>query len=100
MGLSGVLDGFRVFEALKLSVGGMLIRLPAEPSLGQEVRVDVPLGSDTFRSAARVVFLGPDLDGGRASAETFRVGLEFLSPLPSEQAVLERYVAGLKATRP
>ena len=91
-GLSGVLDGFRVFDTLKLSAGGMLILLPAELSLDQQVRVELPLGGETFESRARVVFLGPDLDGSMPSGERYRVGLEFVAPADRSLAILQRFI--------
>ena len=90
--LSGVLDGRRMFKILKLSAGGMLIRVPAELALEKRVEVEFPLGEDTFRSEARVVFLGPDLEGATASSEQFRVGLEFTGR-PNPDDVLTRYIA-------
>ena len=92
-GLSGVLDGFRAFEVLRLSAGGMLIRLPWEPSLGHRVRVELPLGSETFDAVARVVFIGPDLDPPSAGGVRFRVGLELVETGPADEAVLGRYIA-------
>lgn len=81
-GLSGTLDGFRVFEALRLSLGGMLVRLPAELALEQRVRVEMTLGGEAFRALARVVFVGPDLEASPLRRDHFRVGLEFLPPSP------------------
>jgi hypothetical protein len=89
-GLSGVLDGSRIFEVLKLSAGGMLIRLPVELELEQRVRVELVLGEETLRSGARVVFLGPDFDG--LAGERFRVGLALVAPTPVEEALLRRYI--------
>ena len=79
-GLAGVLDGFRAFEALKLSAGGMLIRLPVELELDQPVSVELAVGEDTFRSRARVVFLGPDAERSDNGEERYRVGLAFDGP--------------------
>jgi hypothetical protein len=90
-GLSGVLDGSRGFEVLKLSVGGMLIRLPVELELEQRVRVELSLGEETLRSEARVVFLGPDFDG--MAGERFRIGLALVAPAPAAEALLRRYIA-------
>jgi hypothetical protein len=100
-GTPGALDGFRLFETLKLSVGGMLIRLPAELTLDQHVRVELPLAEETFRSEARVVFVGPDLGatGHRQGERRYRVGLAFLEPAPAEQARLERFIAEQLAPR-
>jgi hypothetical protein len=92
-GLSGVLDGSRVFEVLKLSAGGMLIRLPVEIELEQRVRVELSLGEETLRSDARVVFLGPDLDAGMTVGDRFRVGLALVAPAPAAEALLQRYIA-------
>lgn len=98
-GLPGVLDGFRVFDTLKLSAGGMLILLPTELSLDQQVRVELPLGGETFESRARVVFLGPDLDTS-TSGERYRVGLEFVAPADRSTAVLQRYIGTALARNP
>jgi hypothetical protein len=94
-GAPGVLDGFRLFEALKLSAGGMLIRTPADLALGQRVRVELPLGDGTFRSEARVVFLGPEFGSARSSSgeERQRVGLAFADTTPADQALLDRFIA-------
>ena len=92
-GLAGVLDGFRAFEALKLSAGGMLIRLPVELEMDQPVRVELGLGPDTFRSKARVVFLGPDGDRSPAGEERFRVGLAFEQPSATDRELVKRYIA-------
>ena len=96
-GLSGVLDGFRLFDALKLSLGGVMIRVPAELALEQRVRIELPLGDETFRATARVVFIGPDLDGEVASGQRFRVGLQFAPPAAADQELLERYIGALVA---
>jgi hypothetical protein len=71
----------------------MLIRLPAELSLEQRVRVELDLG-EPFRALARVVFLGPDFDGGAVTG-AHRVGLAFVSAAPGDEDVLQRYIATL-----
>jgi hypothetical protein len=91
-GLAGVLDGFRAFEALKLSVGGMLVRLPVELAMDQPVRVELALGDDTFRSRAHVVFMGPDSERSPEGGERFRVGLAFVDPSPADRAKVARYI--------
>ncbi len=98
-GLAGVLDGFRAFEALKLSAGGMLIRLPVELELGQPVRVELGIGDDTFRSRARVVFLGPDAERSDRGEERFRVGLAFDEPSAADREIVLRYIAETLASR-
>jgi hypothetical protein len=92
-GLGGVLDGYRAFEALKLSAGGMLIRLPAELEMDQPVRVEIGLGDETFRSRARVVFLGPDAERSAHGEERFRVGLAFDEPSPSDTEIVLRFIS-------
>lgn len=92
-GLGGVLDGYRAFEALKLSAGGMLIRLPAELEMDQPVRIEIGLGDATFRSRARVVFLGPDAERSPQGEERFRVGLAFDEPSPSDTEIVQRYIS-------
>lgn len=92
-GLAGVLDGFRAFEALKLSAGGMLIRLPVELELDQAVRVELGIGDETFRSRARVVFLGPDSERSDRGEERYRVGLAFDEPSSNDREIVLRYIA-------
>jgi len=86
--LPGVLDGFRLFETLKLSAGGALIRLPAELSLGERVKVSLELGDSIFRSAAQIVFVGPDM----GTAGLYRIGLAFVETPPEETAELSEYI--------
>lgn len=88
----GLLDGQHPFETLKLSAGGMLIRLPVELTLDQRVRVEMRLGGHLFRSEARVVFFGPDLSSA-ATGEAYRVGLAFVEVSPADQALLDRFIA-------
>jgi hypothetical protein len=90
--LEGVLDGYRVFETLKLSVGGMLIRLPGDIALDQRVSVALELGDHVFRAPARVVFLGPD-NGSEGTPDGNRVALAFDAPAPADDAALQRYIA-------
>ena len=92
-GLAGVLDGFRAFEALKLSAGGMLIRLPVELELDQPVQVELGIGDDTFRSRARVVFLGPDSERSDRGEERYRVGLAFDDTSATDREIVLRYIA-------
>jgi Tfp pilus assembly protein PilZ len=86
--LPGVLDGFRLFDTLKLSAGGALIRLPAELTLGQRVTVSLELGDGIFRSAAHVVFVGPDF----GKAGVYRVGLAFSETAAEESAELKQFI--------
>jgi hypothetical protein len=89
--LPGVLDGFRLFETLKISAGGALIRLPAELALEQRVSVALEIDGDgTFRSAADIVFVGPDVAAG--SAGLFRVGLAFVDTPAEDRARLQRFI--------
>ena len=87
-----MLDGYRTFEAIKLSVGCMLVLLPVELAMDQPVRVELTLGGDTFRSRAHVVFLGPDSERTPEGMERFRVGLAFVDPSPADRAKVERYI--------
>jgi hypothetical protein len=91
--IPGVLDGYRTFETLKLSAGGLLIRLPAELSLDQRVRIELRLGGEPFRSQARVVFVGPDLSVAPRGDELYRVGLALDGTPPEAQVALERFIA-------
>ena len=88
--LPGVLDGFRLFETLKISAGGALIRLPAELHLEQRVGVAFEIGDGTFRSPACVVFVGPDMS---AHADgLFRVGLSFDGTPEEDLARMQRFI--------
>jgi c-di-GMP-binding flagellar brake protein YcgR len=95
----GLLDGHRLIEALTLSAGGMLIRLPSEVSLDQPVRVEIQLGDATFRAEARVVFLGPDLSSAPGAEQRYRVGLAFVDASPADQALLDHFIAQELAAR-
>ena len=88
--LPGVLDGFRKLEALKLSLGGALVRLPFELALEQPVQIALDLGGETFRSSAVVVFVGPDL--GEKERGAYRIGLSFVDTRATDRAVLERFI--------
>jgi hypothetical protein len=86
--LPGVLDGFRVFETLKLGAGGALIRVPADLGLGQRVHVSMELDDGIFRSPALVVFVGPDL----GERDIYRVGLSFAGTSQDDQAQLQQFL--------
>ena len=86
--LPGVVDGYRLFETLKLGLGGALILLPAELALEQRLQVALELGDVVFRSAAIVVFVGPDLD----AAGLFRVGLSFVDTAAEDRDRLQRFI--------
>jgi hypothetical protein len=86
--LPGVLDGFRLFETLKISAGGCLIRLPAELALEQHVQVSLEIGGETFRSGAFVVFVGPDL----GTPGLYRVGLAFADTAEEDRGRLDRFI--------
>jgi hypothetical protein len=86
--LPGVLDGFRTFETLKLSEGGALIRLPVELALEQRVNVTLELDEGSFRSAAYVVFLGPDFSG----QGVYRIGLAFADTPEEDRGRLQRFI--------
>jgi len=88
--LPGVLDGFRTLEALKLSLGGALIRMPFELTLEQPVQIALELGGETFRTPAVVVFVGPDLAEKERGA--YRIGLAFTDMRPADRALLERFI--------
>lgn len=91
--LEGVLDGYRVFETLKLSAGGMLIRLPGDIGLEQRVSVVLQLGEHTFQAPARVVFLGPDHSVPGGGRDNNRVGLAFDGTAAEHADALRRYIA-------
>jgi c-di-GMP-binding flagellar brake protein YcgR len=86
--LPGVIDGFRLFDTLKIGAGGALIVLSAELGLEQRVHVSLELGDAVFRSAAHVVFVGPDL----SSPGLYRVGLAFADTAAEDQERLQRYI--------
>jgi PilZ domain-containing protein len=86
--LSGVLDGFRVFETLKLGAGGALIRVPADLGLGQRVHVSMELDDAIFRSPALVVFVGPDL----GERDMYRVGLSFAGTSEDDLVHLQQFI--------
>ena len=87
-GLPGVLDGFRLFETLKIGAGGALILVAAEPALEQRVQVALEIGDAVFRSAAFVVFVGPDF----SSAGLYRVGLSFADTAEEDRDRLQRFI--------
>jgi hypothetical protein len=86
--LPGVVDGYRLFETLKLGLGGALILVQAELALEQRLQVSLELGDVVFRSAAIVVFVGPDLD----MPGLFRVGLSFTDTAAEDHGRLQRYI--------
>ena len=88
--LSGVLEGSHVFETLKISAGGALVRLPVEVALEQRVIVSFDIGESSFKSVAVVVFVGPDLGAGASGL--FRVGLAFVDTPLDERARLQRFI--------
>ena len=90
--LPGVLDGFRLFETLKIGAGGALIRLPAELALEQRVGVTLEMGNGegSFRSPACVVFVGPDMSAGASGL--FRIGLAFEGTSDEDRARLQRFI--------
>jgi hypothetical protein len=86
--LPGVVDGYRLFETLKIGRGGALIVISAELALEQRVQVSLELGDAVFRSAADVVFVGPDLD----APGFFRVGLSFADTAAEDDERLRRFI--------
>jgi len=86
--LPGVIDGFRLFDTLKLGAGGALVVLSAELGLEQRVHVSLELGDAVFRSAALVVFVGPDL----SAPGHFRVGLSFADTAAEDHERLQRFI--------
>ena len=86
--LPGVVDGYSLFETLKIGLGGALILLQAELMLEQRVKVSLELGDMVFRSAAHVVFVGPDLD----APGLFRIGLAFVDTATEDRDRLQRFI--------
>ena len=86
--LPGIVDGFRLFDTLKIGAGGALIVLGAELGLEQRVQVSMEVGDVVFRSAAVVVFVGPDL----AAPGLFRVGLAFVDTASGDRERLQRFI--------
>jgi c-di-GMP-binding flagellar brake protein YcgR len=83
--MAGRLGGIHPFEALKVSLGGLLVKVrrDREPPLDELTEVELDLDGAPLRGQARVVFVGPDLED-RPDHDLFRVGLAFVSI--SEQA--------------
>ena len=77
----------------------MLIRLPVELEMDQPVRIELGIGEDTFRSRARVVFLGPDAERSERGEERYRVGLAFDEPSAADREIVLRYIADTLAPR-
>ncbi len=86
--LPGLLDGYRLFETLKISAGGALIRLPAELALEQRVQVSLDLAHISFRTPAEVVFVGPDF----SHEGVYRVGLSFADTPEDDLQRLRGYI--------
>ena len=86
--LPGVIDGYRLFDTLKIGAGGALVVLSAELALEQRVHVSLEVGEAVFRSAAHVVFVGPDL----SSPGLFRVGLAFIDTAAEDHERLQRFI--------
>ena len=86
--LPGVIDGYRLFDTLKIGAGGALVVLSAELGLEQRVHVSLELGDAVFRSAAHVVFVGPDL----SAPGLFRVGLAFIDTAAEDHERLQRFI--------
>jgi hypothetical protein len=90
MGLRATLAERHGCDVLLLSRGGMLLTTGFEPPLGQVLDVAMPLGTDVFRSAARIVFVGEDR--GAPHARRYRVGLAFTVESETDAALLDRYI--------
>jgi hypothetical protein len=86
--LPGVIDGYRLFDTLKIGAGGALVTVPAELGLEQRVQVSLELGDAVFRSAAHVVFVGPDL----GAPGLFRIGLAFTDTAAEDHERLQRFI--------
>ena len=86
--LPGVVDGHRLFETLKLGAGGALILVATELQLEQRVHVSLELGEQVFRSAAHVVFVGPDL----GAPGVYRIGLAFVDTAAEDHERLQRFI--------
>jgi hypothetical protein len=93
-GLSGRLANRHPFEVLKLSLGGMLVKVrqDQEPQLGALTEVELTLDGASLRCQGRVVFVGPDLDEG-SGHDLFRVGLAFVTPPAEARRRLQQFIA-------
>jgi hypothetical protein len=89
-GLHGSLDG-EPCELVLIGLGGMLATSKLEPQLERTIHLEFPLSSgETFRSAARVAFIGPDM---RKEGRWNRIGLEFLAVPTRSRRALESFLA-------
>lgn len=90
-GLSGSLEG-QPCDLVLLGLGGLLATSRYEPQLEGMIHLEFRLdGDETFRSAARVAFIGPDMRDDARGLN--RIGLEFLAVPKRSQRALERFLA-------
>jgi hypothetical protein len=89
-GLAGTLAGRHRFAVLTVSRGGVLATSSFEPPVGHVFDVELPLGSETFRSSARIVFVGEDR--GAPRSHRYRFGLAFTVESEEDAALLDRFI--------
>jgi hypothetical protein len=92
-GIEGRLDREHPFDVLKLSRGGLLVKLrrEQEPPLEQVTDVELTLGGEPLRCQAQVVFVGPDLEESEGH-DLFRVGLAFHSLSATARRLLDDFI--------
>jgi hypothetical protein len=86
-GITGTWDGHMPLKVRVLGLGGMLVETRTELSPGDvgDVKVDLP-GEGPFRSAGRVLYLGPTSGGA------YRIGMAFESLSVKERVTLESFL--------
>jgi hypothetical protein len=90
-GLRGSIDG-QPCELVLLGLGGLLATSRLEPELERTIHLEFPLQSgETFRSTARVAFIGPDMR--REARGWNRIGVEFLAVPTRSRRALETFLA-------
>jgi PilZ domain len=89
-GLVGTLAGRHPFTVVTLSRGGILATAAFEPPVGHVFDVLVPLGDETFRSSARVVYSGEDRSAPRG--QRYRFGLAFTVESEEDAEILDRFI--------
>lgn len=92
-GLTGRLDGEHPFEVLKLSMGGLLVKMRRrqEPPLDTVAEIELTLDGQLLRCQAQVVFVGPDMESEHSS-DLYRIGLAFTSPSSAARRGLKQYI--------
>jgi hypothetical protein len=93
-GINGSLDGHPC-ELLRLSLGGLLATSRLEPPPERTIHLEFTLDGETFRSAGRVAFVGPDTHSPDRGWN--RIGVEFMAVPTRSRRTLEKFLAGRPA---